>query len=92
MVCICVCVQLAKVQLIVLSLIDNSLLAFSDRRRFWVIAPGKPLLTACNSEQFYCDPAILVSSSSFFIQSFTTAQICGDVDIKFFFGVTCVPG
>ena len=71
---------------------DNALLVFIDKRRFWVIAPGKPLLAFCNSLQFYCDPIILVSSDSLFFQLFHTGDTCGNIDMAFFFGARCTPG
>ena len=71
---------------------DNALLVFIDKHRFWVIAPGKPLLTFCNSLQLYCDPTILVSSDSLFFQLFHIGDTCANIDMAYFFVVRCTPG
>ena len=70
---------------------DNALLVFIDEIRFWVIAPGKPLLTFCTSLQFYCGPTLLVSTDSPFFQFFHIGNICGDIDMEYYFGVGCTP-
>ena len=71
---------------------EYSLLGFTDRRLFWVIAPGIPLVTECRSEQFYCDPAILVSNDVVFFKSFRSQDICSPINMTYSFGVDCKPG
>ena len=74
------------------SIIENALIVFTDRRLFWVIAPGIPLLTECESEQFYCNQTIFVPNDVFFFESFMFQNTCLITNMTSSFGIECIPG
>ena len=72
--------------------LEYSLVAFTERREFWVVAPGRELLLPCVTREFFCDKISIVSTDNWFFQIFSPTDECGDIPMDFFLGIECIPG
>ena len=72
---------------------EYGLVAFSDRRQFWVIAPDRSLLLQCSSVEFYCQQTYLVPLTALFFNLFVMeGAACGTIFLNAFLGIECTPG